>query len=364
MSLNKFQSVAGKLQHASFGTPGGASLFTPVQREMLNDPEYIPMSKELKQILRDWSYMIKCLRKKPTHVAQLLPDYPFYAGHTDACGLGCGGTWSSAMKSLNPIVWQLEWPPAVREAFRKGYININELELAALVLGWLVLELQGVDLKLAHIGSYCDNTTAVAWAYKLRTSTSPVAGRLLRMLGMRIHTREASGLTPIYIKGEENAMADVASRAFKNGKFFLQTLTLTDYFDAHFPLPQLMSWQEFRVPTALQSRVISCLLGKPLPLASLIRLPGLGKNTGTTGKNMQPCATSTHSSATKPSLNSKKKLSSAPMVQGSGRVITEEDARSAFKELTMRSRPSPRPSNWLENKVASTKRHPPPTPPT
>ena len=153
-----------------------------------------------------------------------------------------------------------------------------------------------------------------------------------------------------------NAMADVASRAFKHGKFFLQTLTLTDYFDANFPLPQLMSWREFQVPIALQSRVISCLRGEPLPMGSLIRLPGLGKNIGTTGKTMQQCATSTHSSETPLSHNSKKKLSFAPMVHGSGRVITEEESKSVFKELTTRLRPSPRPSNWLENVVPSTKR--------
>jgi hypothetical protein len=37
-SLNKYQKLVGKLQHASFGIPGGTGLFTPIQMAMSGNP--------------------------------------------------------------------------------------------------------------------------------------------------------------------------------------------------------------------------------------------------------------------------------------------------------------------------------------
>ena len=106
-----------------------------------------------------------------------------------------------------------------------GDLTINDLELAGLVLNWLALECQkGIPLAYHHIGTFCDNTSAVSWTHKLRTSKSVIAGRLLCMLGLRIHTRQASSLIPLHIAGENNTMADIVSRAFKTGKFLKQIL--------------------------------------------------------------------------------------------------------------------------------------------
>ena len=71
-----------------------------------------------------------------------------------------------------------------------------------------------------HIAIFCDNTSAVSWAAKLRTSKSIPAARLLRLLGLRIRTMQASSLVPMRIAGSDNTMADIASRAFNDGKIF------------------------------------------------------------------------------------------------------------------------------------------------
>ena len=169
--------------------------------------------------------MVTHLYQSPTHVTQLVEEYPDFIGYSDACGIGAGGVWCSGQQQVNPMVWKYEWPSEIKSKLitdknPNGSITINDLELAGIIINWLMLEYSGVDLRFSHISNYCDNTSAVAWAYKLRTSTSIPAGRLLRMLGLRIHARKSSGLTPISIKGEENIMADVASRAFKSGKYF------------------------------------------------------------------------------------------------------------------------------------------------
>jgi hypothetical protein len=357
VSLNKFQKLAGKLQHASFGIPGGTGLFSPIQKAMSNNPDFINITKDLVIILEDWRYMVQFMIKHPTSVSQLTVEYPNYLGYSDSCGIGTGGVWTSGTSPMAPILWHLEWPEDIKSNLitfknRTGTLTMNDLELAGAVLNWLVLECQpNINLTHRHIGIFCDNTSAVAWAHKLRTSKSIVAGRLLRMLGMRIHARQASSLTPLNIAGEDNTMADIVSRAFKNGKYFTAAKNLTSYFNLHFPLPQKKSWKEFHLPNALASRVISCLRGELLPMASLLRLPKVTANTGSTGQNTPPCVVLTPSSEKPPPLS--ETSLSQPSLQGSGQVLTERELKSRFRESRMPSHPSPRPYSWLENPAPS-----------
>jgi hypothetical protein len=129
----------------------------------------------------------------------------------------------------------VEWPQDIRDNLitdtnLNGVLSINDLELAGYVLNWLTLECQqNLSLKYKRIGAFCDNAS---------TSKSTVAGILLRMLGMRIHTRQASSIIPLHIAGDNNKMADVVSRAFKNGQYFEAASNLATFFNSNFPLSQ------------------------------------------------------------------------------------------------------------------------------
>ena len=355
-SLNKFQKIAGKLQHASFGIPSGKGLFSPIQMAMKGDPDFIPISAELTIILVDWRYIIKYLKTHPTSVSQLVKEYPSYIGYTDACRLGAGGTWLSGLKPMTPFLWKLEWPVDIQQQLitaknPKGSITINDLELCGKLLGWLALEGWGINLEDEHIATFCDNTSAVSWAHKLRTSQSKIAGRLLRILGLRIHSCKASTLTPLYIPGDKNTMADIISRSFKNGTYFKSAKNLTNYFDRNFPLPQAMYWQEYHIPNEWVSRVIASLRGTLLPLGSLLRLPKQGKNTGKTGQSTPPCAALTLSCST--SLPSNETSSSPLSLRGCGKALTVEELKYEFRASRTPSQPSRRPSSWLDNRVRS-----------
>ena len=155
---------------------------------------------------------------------------------------------------------------------------------------------------------------------------------------------------PFYVAGENNDMADCVSRSFKNGKFFHVSDSLLTYFSNTFPLPQNEYWRECTLPPEWISRVISCLRGEQLPLGSLLRLPKPGKNTGITGVAMPQSVASTRSSkriSQALNVTSSSQLS----LRGCGRARTVEELKSEFKESRMPSRPSPRPSNWLDNQV-------------
>ena len=194
----------------------------------------------------------------------------------------------------------------------------------------------------------CDkNTSADSWTFKGSTATSSVpTGQLLRLLFLRQCVRMASSLIPLHVADKDNEMADIPSWAFKSGEFFHVQENLT--------LPQPQSLIQYKVHTKLASRVISCLRSEPLQMESLLKLPGLEKRTGKNGRLIVRSALQTHLSQT--TQSTKHPSLSLTLQPGCGPALTvKEEIKSRFKQSQMRSRPSPRPQNWLDNQVPSTK---------
>ena len=231
---------------------------------------------------------------------------------------------------------------------------MNDLELVGMILSWLVTEYTTPLLENTHVDMFCDNTSTVTWAQKGSSSRSLPAGCLLRFMHLRQRIRQVSSLLPLHITGENNEMVDISSRAFKNGKYFKASQNLVNYFNIHFPLPQNISWTEFRIPTKLSLRVISCLRGDPLQMESLLNLPKLGRSIGPTGALIPNYAALNRSS--KMNLPSANQSSSRGSLQESEQDLTASEIKLKFLPSRMRLRPSPRPLNWLENEVPYTKR--------
>ena len=356
--LNRMQKIAGKLQHASYAMPGGWGLFSPIQMAMRGNPRHIKITPFLAETLKDWKIIIKEITKIPTHVLQLVDGYPDFLGYSDACKLGCGGIWMGITEDIGYIVWRVEFPQDIQNELvtwsnLDGTITISDLELAGMIIEWLVLEELVDDLTFKHVGLNCDNSNAVSWTNKYRTAKSIPASRLLRLLCVRMHMRRASPLLSIGIRGDDNDMSDVSSRSFKDGKFFINANTsLQSYFDTNFPLPQRKCWQEFKVPSELVSRVMSCVRGETLNMGSLLRLKQTAKNIGNIGASTQKRGASTLSSNMRPNLDATS--SSQPLLLGSGQVSTALEIKSKFKPSLQRSQVSARPANWLENTAPST----------
>ena len=348
------EKLAGSLHHALFGIPGGAGMFPPIQVELKGTRQWLRVTPDLTQCLQDWGDIIKYMGRYTTQVRQLVNSLPQYIGYSYSCGIGTGGVWTSGLNKIGPIMWKEEWPQKINDLLNEGTLTIKDLKLTGLVLNWLALECLTSKLSNTHAALFCDNNLAVGWAFKLISGSSLASIRLLRFLGMHIHATQASHLTPIIIAGKENDMADVVSRDFQKGKFFAAKKNLTAYFETHFTPPQGHSWTEFTLPTKWTQQVMSCMIGKRLTMGSLLRLPGIRKNTGRHVNAMPPHGTSTPSSKAVTSLTSS--LSSHIFLHGSGKVNTERAFKSRFQQLLRRYRPSPRLSTWLENPVPSKRR--------
>ena len=305
------------------------------------------MNTNLKQCITDWKTLLLAINSRPTSVLELVPRDPNYIGFVDSSGTAVGGVWTPGTSAIHPTVWRLQWPEDIQQKLvsannPKGTISINDLETAGILLAWLVLEkITPTPLKYTHVGIHCDNDSAVNWIQRKSTTTSTIAGHLLRATALRQHTHHSAPLQVIHIKGIDNKMADVASRSFNDQQFinpnkFLQT------FSNIFPL-QKTYWKEYHMPKKTSSKVISCLRGQPSTMALWTKITKQEKSTGIIGNTIQT------PSKSNPILNNaqtqKKSYSSQDLLLGSGQVTTAKVGLSGFRVLQKRWQPSQQPLN-------------------
>ena len=379
-TTTELQSLLGKLQHATLGIPSGKGLLAPLYKLLPvrhpNQPPKrrkqtipIPSTSLAYRLLYDYRTLIRLIGQRPTHCAQLVTGMPAYVGFCDACKYGAGGVWCAGSKHLEPIVWRVEWPQSVAASLvspsnPKGTLTINDLEMAGLLLHYLVLD-HLVDLKHQHAAAWVDNTSAVSWATRLASSKSAVGQRLVRALCLRHCITQSSPLAAWSIAGALNGMADLASRSFrKAGK---DTYNLSDSqflakFNADFPLTQNASWKLFRLASKVTSLVFSELQTKMLPMGQWMRLTTKGHDIGTIGKASSDPIMWTP--ALKDCLMTNKSSSSAPLLQKCEQGLTDEAIKSAVARCKSRFGPSERPVNWLQNPIPPTTGTTPTAPPT
>jgi hypothetical protein len=358
ITLNKLQKLIGKLMHASIGIPMGKSLLSPAFAAMRNNPETIDIKGYIAQCLCDWITLLQHISSRPTHVLELVNKPSTYIGYVDACGFGAGGVWFSGSSPLKPTVWRIIFPKfvianLVSSKNPQGFITNSDLEMAGLLCQWLVLEcIAPQSLQHATAGMFSDNTPTVAWANKLSTSTSTIASYLLRALAIRLHVHKANALTA-HEAGKTNTMADVTSRSSRLKSYTTSQKSFLSLFSSQFPLPQDQCWTEFHLPSKWHSRVMSCLHGKPLPMAQWTTLPDEDKNIGKTGANTAVCGDTHPSSA--PALPSNAASSQQPSLLGSGQATSATERQLKLGASRKPSEQSQRRASWLDNQAQSTK---------
>ena len=304
--------------------------------------------------LKEWLHMIKLIGAKPVECKRLVLHPAAYQGFVDASHWGVGGVWFGRSRPLPPIVWFLEWPSHLIENFLtdnnpSGSINISELELAGVLLHWLVLEaaISQEDLRFASVAIWCDNLPAVAWLYKMRSSSSLVSANLVRALAVRIHMNESAKLAGEHLSGKFNVMADTTLRRHPTN-----TEDFLSFFSSKFPPPKEHCWTLCRLKHGTYSRVISELSGKRLPLASWKRLPKKGGDFWQLGSSTFPIQLKKMTRSSITELISKKSTCWLPLpTMCDTEAFLDENNVFVPKQSKWLSAPSPRSSNWMDNQT-------------
>ena len=366
--LKAFESYIGKCQHACLGVPGGTALLGPLYRALNSAKRankksvQIHPNSQQRQALMDLRTIFKLIGAHPIHCEQLVPGDPSYIGHSDACKYGAGGIWLSGTKTLRPIVWRIKWPSDIVARYESGELTINDLEMAGLLLHYLLLE-QVVDMKFIQTAAWCDNTSAVSWTVNMNSKRSIIGQQLTRALALRMLVNQSSHLAALSIAGEDNELADLASRSFKRtgvkGNYELTDAEFLTKFNIDFPLPQEHSWLLLRLHNKITSNVFTLLQGKTLSMGSLIRLKESGCDIGHIGPTSAKSSTMDWTPFSQELKTERKlhslKLSPVTSVKGT----QDEDIKSALAQFRTRYAPSARPSRWRASPTQPT--NPPPT---
>jgi hypothetical protein len=361
ITFKNFESLIGKCQHACLGIPGGRALLPPLYTTLAaasrNNQRTVRIHRNSAQAraLQDIQTFIKLVGKNPVHCQQLVPGQPAYLGYCDACKFGAGGIWISGITNLHPIVWRVQWPQNIVNGVAAGTITINDLEMAGIVLQYLLLE-QLVDMEHLHLAIWCDNTSAVAWTTKMSSSKSIIGQQLTRALAARMITNKSSHVAAISIAGTDNTMADLASRSFKNtgaqGNYNLTDVAFFKKFNSNFPLPQDNSWIMLRLHNNMNSLVFSVLHGKTPPMGSWLRLKKFGCDIGLTGHTLPESMEWTRFLPECPQRRALHSLWLLPLTSAKG--VRVEDTVCELAQFRTRFAPSARPSNWTCSQIPPT----------
>ena len=270
-------------------------LYSAVARARHLGRSHVTIHKESAQFfaLQDLRTIFRLLYENPVKCRQLLPGEPDYIGSSDACKYGAGGVWFGGLQKLHPIVWRVPWPQDIIDRVSANELSINDLEMAGLVLQYLLLE-QVVPMKHVHAAAWCDNSSAVSWTVKMSSSKSAVGQLLTRTLALRMISNKSSHLVALAIAGVDNCMADLASRSFKStgstGNFNLSNAAFLSKFNNEFPLSQDTSWIMLRLHDSVTSHIFTILRSKRPAMGSLLRVKAHASDIFESG---QPSAAST-----------------------------------------------------------------------
>ena len=88
----------------------------------------------------------------------------------------------------------------VKGRFYSGALVVMDLELAAMLLDYLILKISHPDLNFKHVEMYCDNTAAVYWTKKGGATKSIPAVQLLYFLSLHQQTCQTSSIHHLHIE--------------------------------------------------------------------------------------------------------------------------------------------------------------------
>jgi hypothetical protein len=221
VQFKEFESVVSKIRHAFTAIPAGKGVMSPCNKLLQKRPEWVHLhrNKKLQIALRDMRTLLRESAREPTKCSELIMKHPDFIGVKDASVHGVGGIIVGENKKCIPTVFRFEWPEWVKEEVRKtnsgrgGTLTNSDLEMAGLLLLWLIME-DVCKIEAGHHSAvFSDNSPTVTWAQRLACRGSLVADQLIRAIALRMKQLRASPLTPLHIAGEENNMTDIPSRS-------------------------------------------------------------------------------------------------------------------------------------------------------
>lgn len=242
-------SILGQIQSASMLAPWGmyiisglrTTLHRAVARARLKGERFWKFGRVFvpKSARKDLATLAATLRDPAMTnlwsqpIAMLIPRSPTQEMYSDASLAGVGG-WSPEFE----VMWRVTQEDLIALGFPMRLLDvstdprrqasdpthINPLEFLAIIINiWIACALSST-LRVPHTGFivrlWCDNTTAISWFEKARTTQHPVIRAWARLTTSWLVTANSSPtrFDAEHISGEKNLCSDRLSRRLKNGQ--------------------------------------------------------------------------------------------------------------------------------------------------
>ena len=142
--------------------------------------------------------------------------WPDYIGVCDASSHEVGGVIFGKTKACILTVFWWEWPQEVKDLYHEGAIANSDLEMAGLLLLWLVMESICRNRREKRVTLFSDNSPMARRVRCLPMHGSMVSAHLIsiRALALRLKLNRSCLITPLHIAGNESSMMDIFSHSF------------------------------------------------------------------------------------------------------------------------------------------------------
>jgi hypothetical protein len=219
--FKQFETIVAKLRHAFTAIPAGVGLLSPCNRILAQKPQIVWLSshKQLLAAIRGCRTLLRESTKDPTRCRELVSGWPDFVGIVDASSHGVGGVVIRELSECIPTVFRWEWPTDIKSNLRyasnpTGGITNSDLEMAGILLLWLVMEKVCQPLQEKRAALFGDNLPTVSWVTRLASLKFIVAEHLVQALALRLKSNKTCPLMALHIEGKWNAISDVPSRSF------------------------------------------------------------------------------------------------------------------------------------------------------
>ncbi len=293
--FKQFETIVAKLRHVFTAIPAGVGLLSPCNRILAQKPQMVWLlsHKQLLAAIRGCRTLLQESTKDLMRCRELVSGWLDFVGIVDASSHGVGGVVIGELAECVPTVFHWEWPTDIKENLCSasnptGGITNSDLEMAGILLLWLVTEKVCQPVQEKRAALFSDNSPTVSWVTRLASRKSIVAEHLVQALALRLKSNKTCPLIALHIEGKRNAISDVPSRSFGSNPAWHCTSD-TDFltlFNSLFPLPSQNSWTGFHLSSRVVMRVISTLQMRHSDLEEWRRLPKIGTHVGTIGTPM------------------------------------------------------------------------------
>ncbi len=171
------QKTVGKLSHAALILPAAQGFFTPLNYIMKSPSKTITLGAEEKEAVLDLITLICCLSKQSKHFNKIIPNPPSYVAYHDAAAEGAGGVWFLLVNTMQPMLWQVEFPQdiadnVISDKNPNRAITNSDLELAAEVLAVGIILAKAPTIKHHTLGICVITTPPSAGSIKWHQNSS------------------------------------------------------------------------------------------------------------------------------------------------------------------------------------------------